>query len=133
MLDSIYSITELHQFGSKMPRKQVEEINGDKVTLQQLEHIGDAVLNLAARLLAFEYFGNADSGKIYLTWSDALIANSNFSKTTIGARYAEIQIGRICFQEGLESAVKAAVKFLKKTEVHRKIEEFWDISSKQMK
>lgn len=91
-----------------------------------IEHLGDAIVLIAARLIAYEFF-EKDKRK-YLTFQQHLVQNSNFA-TYPGIKHPdqfEVIIGSEYFQSGIEPAVDTAKAMLKETRVYKEtIEPEW--------
>lgn len=93
---------------------QYEIINGKKYRTRQLEHFGDSVVGLAARMMVYDLC-SADL-RMYFHYTGRLITNKNLGMG-IASRgtTAEINIGRVWAEKGLEAAIQAAKDLLAET------------------
>lgn len=86
------------------------------IEMRQLEHFGDAIVNLAARVVAKEM----SHPTVYFLCAAHLASNKNLSSAgfTTGAQ-AEVEIGKDFIANGLDSAFKFAVEIIKRTSHYR--------------
>jgi hypothetical protein len=78
-------------------------------TTRQLEHVGDAIFHVAARLLCHEIWG--DHQMLYFRWVDRFARND-----VMGGTCEEVRVGRIFIGKGYEQALAAATNTLKETD-----------------
>lgn len=103
-------------------------------TKKQSEHLGDAVLHVAARDLVFNLFKR--NQKYYFKWILNIISNDNFStyyyynpnkkKKLLNAKQFEIDIGKIYFNNGIGFALKVAKFRIKQTQRWFDLMEFYN-------
>lgn len=99
------------------------KINGTEFRPKRLEHFGDAVILLAARLMSHEAYGYQQS--IYCAFATTLVSNQNLA-TYPGIRHPdqfEIIIGQELMNEGFEPALDKAKEMLRATKAFRELEE----------
>lgn len=80
--------------------------------MRQLEHFGDAIVNLAARVIARE----VAQPTVYFLCAAHFSSNKNLASAgyTSGAQ-AEVEIGKVFVANGLESAFACAVEIIKRS------------------
>ncbi len=81
------------------------------------EHIGDAVVLLAARLLVHEYFEDFTMEERN-DLVGRIVSNTNLAKTYISGKIFEEKIGRMFFEEGSEFSIEHTKRLLQATEVY---------------
>lgn len=91
------------------------KIDDSEYTISQLEHFGDAVVSVSARVICHELFQRNIFH--YFRHSAAMITNDNFrtSKEVKTAAQFEIILGDVFVRQGPEEAVKKGVELLKTT------------------
>lgn len=87
------------------------------------EHIGDGIVNLAARILIYEQFKSKIKFVDYRYWSTHIVSNKNLAHggTKRIANFVEIKIGKRFFQEGLESSIEYAKQVLIETPMYKEL------------
>lgn len=100
----------------KAAKQKIEcalEVNGRKYTKRQLEHFGDAVLDMAAREMAHAKTG--DRQHIYFMYVGRLCTNANLTYGGHDGTAWEILIGRVYAVAGLTAALAKAVSVITHT------------------
>ena len=94
------------------------KINDTEYTISQLEHFGDAVVSVSARVICHELFKKSTFH--YFRHSAAMITNDNFrsSKEVKTAAQFEVVLGDTFVRLGPEEAVKKGVELLKTTRAY---------------
>lgn len=97
-----------HERQSAAPMTRVKS----PIEMRQLEHFGDAIVNLAARVVAKEVALNS----VYFLCANHLASNQNLASAgfATGAQ-AEVEIGRRFVENGLQSAFDYAVEIIKRS------------------
>lgn len=87
---------------------------------RKLEHLGDAVLGLAARLIADQVHNDADPVKDYFKFATALATNSNLRTAGFQSGFeAELKIGKTFKDDGLPAAMIVARDILGRSKVFK--------------
>ena len=101
-------------------RKQIVRVDVKGYDVRQLEHFGDAIVNLASRKLA------ADKKERYHYFLSAQRLASNINLKTAGfvsGDAFEVAVGTVFVERGATAALKVAIKLLKQTEHYKMIYE----------
>lgn len=118
VLSCFSCFTRRHPSISPAPRAtMVIKINGTDYSAQRLEHFGDAIILLAARLLADELYGKQQ--RLYTAVTSQLVRNENLA-TYPAIRHPdqfEVIIGQEFTTDGIEPALDKAKEMLRETRV----------------
>jgi hypothetical protein len=110
---------------SPVPKPMTEPahvvINGKKYTVRQLEHFGDSVVGLAVRTMTYEKCGSDQ--RLYFHYTQRMITNKNLGhgQTSRGTD-AEVEIGKVFAEKGLEASLVKATEIVKATEAWLSLE-----------
>lgn len=88
--------------------------DGREFTNRQMEHIGDAIFELAGRCMVHEKVGRRQL--LYFQFVSRMATNYNLGQNKQGGTIAEIEIGRTYATEGLPIALQAAREVLEDTQ-----------------
>lgn len=101
------------------PKNTIFESPNGPFTIHQLEHIGDAIAEVAIRILSHQTYGTSKIS--YGLFVCALATNENFS-TCPGIKsgdHFEIVIGQEFATDGLEPAFEKALEMIKQTKAYK--------------
>jgi len=96
---------------SRLPKVPSTKVRSP-IEMRQLEHLGDAIVNLAARVVAKEIALSS----VYFLCATNLATNQNLASAgfTTGAQ-AEVEIGKRFMEKGLQAAFDYAVEIIKRS------------------
>jgi hypothetical protein len=97
------------------PPPACKTINGKKYTQKQLEHIGDAVIELVARAIVLELF--LGDQRNYFASLHGLTSNENLNP----GQAKEVEVGTVYAEQGYPAAAARAEEIIKGTEKWRKL------------
>jgi hypothetical protein len=94
------------------------KIADSEFSAQKLEHFGDAIIAIAARMICHELF-KKESHRYFL-YAGKLITNQNLKSCpkTMTADQFEIRVGDCFVKSGIEAAVVEAITLLKNTSAY---------------
>lgn len=86
---------------------------------RKIEHFGDAIVGLAARLLAEQHVSDKLPVSVYFTLSANLATNSNLRSAGFGSGFeAELHIGNVFKAQGTQAALDEAMAVLRRSKVY---------------
>jgi len=105
------------------------------LSIRQLEHIGDRLVNVASCEIVLDKLKDTDlslAQSRYFHWAHRLITNENLASAVEGTGSAvETKIGEVYFKEGVVAALYYARNILFATRVWKEFERFLTIKEQQ--
>lgn len=100
----------------KLPRAQEAcffEYQGLRYTARQLEHIGDAIIEMVGRIMVHERCGT--NQRLYFNFASRMGGNVNLGGSRLGGSQIEEMVGRVYALKGYQAAIKEAVRWIERT------------------